>query len=257
MYQSVRKIPHILIIASILSLLVSCAEPDEQPISQPDALAQPAAQVITATVSPSSTAPLPMSLPQSTETSLPPSPSATPTEASPTPTMVTPTSTRTPRPPTVTNTPAPTLPPLTQDAIASCPVSLPNLTTSPNTYYISTRSGYGNPERNMFIGLWPEGKVIFHPDGPGQIFEDGSLGMKFWFYRTIPGDVIFSGERLDAPSPPMPEVILRGEEDGYGEVGFHPLGLVFPGEGCWRVYATIGDSRMTFVTVVDKREEMP
>ncbi|GAB4577427.1 MAG: hypothetical protein Fur0022_01580 [Anaerolineales bacterium] len=51
----------------------------------------------------------------------------------------------------------------------------------------------------------------------------------------------------------MPEIVLRGNEDGYGETGFHPAGLVFSSEGCWEVTATIGvEHRMTFVTLVAK-----
>jgi hypothetical protein len=102
----------------------------------------------------------------------------------------------------------------------------------------------------MFIGLWTGGKVYFHPGGPGVQSPEGSLGMKFWFYRTVPGDVVIGGQRLDAPAPPMPETVLRGEEDGYWEVGFHPAGLVFPGEGCWEVTARIGEEEMRAVMLV-------
>ena len=168
-------------------------------------------------------------------------PSATPTATA----TGTATATATP-----TDTPAPTLVPPTSAAIAECPVSLPNLEESPNDYYISTRSGFGNPTRTMFIGVWPGGKVFFHPGGPGVQSPDGSLGMKFWFYRTVPGDVTISGERLDAPAPPMPRTVLRGAEDGYGETGFHPAGLIFPGEGCWEVTARAGDEEMRVVMLV-------
>lgn len=142
--------------------------------------------------------------------------------------------------------PGPTSVPLS----AECPVSLPNLEESPNDYYLSTRSGYGNPARTIFIGLWPGGKVVFHPGGPRTQSPDGSLAMKFWFHRTVPGNVVIGGQRLDAQAPPMPETVLRGEEDGYGETGFHPAGLVFPGEGCWEVTARVGDHEMSVVMLV-------
>lgn len=147
--------------------------------------------------------------------------------------------------------PSPTAVPLTTQAITSCRVSLPNLDQSPAEYYISTESGYGNPEGTLFIGLWPGGKVLFFPDGPGQINSQG-LAMKFWFYRTVPGEVVFTGTRLDAPAPPFPETVLRGPEDGYGETGFHPAGLVFPTEGCWQVTASVAGHKMTLVTLVVK-----
>lgn len=155
--------------------------------------------------------------------------------------------------PTVPPEPSsPILAPLTREAMAACPVSLPNLTQSPDEHYISARSGYGNARGTMFFGLWPGGVVTFRPDGPGQASPDGSLAMKFWFYRTVPGEVVIGGRRLDAAAPPMPQQILRGKADGYGETGFHPSGLVFPGEGCWEVSAAIGEEKLTFVTLVLK-----
>jgi hypothetical protein len=146
--------------------------------------------------------------------------------------------------------PIPSPAPLTREAVLSCPVSLPNLAESPDEYFLSAEDGYGNPEQTIFIGLWPVGKVVFYPGGPGHIGPDGSLSMKFWFYRTIEGEVVFEGRRLDAPAPPMPGLVLRGEEDGYGERGFQPAGLVFTTEGCWEVTARIGAEQMTFVTLV-------
>jgi hypothetical protein len=101
----------------------------------------------------------------------------------------------------------------------------------------------------LFIGLWPGGKVIFHPGGTGSLSGDGSLSMKFWFYRTVPGEVVIEGRRLDEPEVMARLATLRGPADGYGETGFHPAGLHFPGEGCWEVTASVGDDRMTFVTL--------
>jgi hypothetical protein len=92
--------------------------------------------------------------------------------------------------------------------------------------------------------------VIFHPGGPDALSADGSLSMKFWFYRTIPGEVVIEGRRLDEPGSAAHLATLRGPADGYGETGFHPAGLRFPGQGCWEVTARIGDARMTFITLV-------
>jgi hypothetical protein len=157
----------------------------------------------------------------------------------------------------VTATPAPALlagladgEPLSQAAINDCPVSLPNLSESPDEYYMSVDRGYGNPEGTLFIGLWPGGKVIFYPDGSGSRDPDGSLSMKFWFYRTVPGEVVIEGRRLDASEPVARLATLRGRADGYGETGFHPAGLRFPGQGCWEVMSSVGEERMTFVTLV-------
>ncbi len=94
--------------------------------------------------------------------------------------------------------------------------------------------------------------MIFTPAGAGEIEPDGSLAMKFEFYRDIPGEVVIEGRRLDAPAPRMPEVVLRGKADGYHETGFEPTTLVFPSEGCWEVTARVKDASLTFVILVVK-----
>lgn len=155
-----------------------------------------------------------------------------------------------PASPTTTAFPSPI--PTTQAPIDSCPVSLPNVSKSPDEYYVSTINSYQNDDGTLFTPLWPGGKVIFSPRGPGRILSDGSLGMKWPWYRTIPGEVLIDGRRLDALAPPMPTVILKGVPDGYGETGFHAGGLLFPSEGCWEVTAKVGDASLTFVTLVVK-----
>ena len=68
----------------------------------------------------------------------------------------------------------------------ACPVSQPN---GPGEYeykneYLSTM-------------LWPDGTVVFKPDGPGSVEEDGSLEMKFAWTRYIKGQLTIDGHRLD------------------------------------------------------------
>jgi hypothetical protein len=102
----------------------------------------------------------------------------------------------------------------------------------------------------LFTMLWPDGVVVFRPEGPGVINPDGSLGMKWPWWRSIEGLVTLDATRLDAPAPPMQTIVLRGPEDGYGKVGFHPSGLLFPTPGCWEVTARVQDNSLTFVTLV-------
>ena len=146
-------------------------------------------------------------------------------------------------------TPGATAPPprLTEEAIASCPVTLPN-GKAPSPEFTADFN-YGNEENTLFTNLWPGGKVIFPPEGPGPAPSSG-LGMAWAWYRTAPGEVTIGGQRLDAPTSPMPTVTLRGIADGYGESGFHPGGLLFPSEGCWEVTAQVDEERLTFVTLV-------
>lgn len=132
-----------------------------------------------------------------------------------------------------------------------CSITPPNRSTpprNPNWFGESSgRLGYGNG--TLWTVLWPEGMVLAYPD---FVHSDGSIHMKWPWFRAVAGPVTVDGRRLDAAAPPMPQVILQGPADGYGETGFHPSGLIFPTEGCWEVTAKVADSALTFVTKVVK-----
>ncbi|MDE3111597.1 MAG: hypothetical protein KGK34_01490 [Chloroflexota bacterium] len=38
--------------------------------------------------------------------------------------------------------------------------------------------------------------------------------------------------------------------DGYGDTGFQASGVLFPTEGCWEITGAVGNSTLTFVTLV-------
>lgn len=217
-----------IILTYLLLTLVACAvtEAGEKASVPSDAPAEPVTEAAVATNTSKTTSTIPPSPVKPTDSPLSPSPTA------------------------LSETPSPTPVPLTKAAIASCPVSQPNVSQSPSEHFVSTIFGYQNADGTLFTVFWPGNKVIFSPNGPGQKFPDGSLGMKWPWSRTVPGEVIVDGRRLDAPAPPMPTVILRGPPDGYGETGFHPSGLIFPSEGCWEVTGRVGDATLTFVTLV-------
>lgn len=168
-----------------------------------------------------------------------PSPSPAPTliPPSPQPTLF----------PTVTFLPSPV--PLTKATIASCPVSLPNVSKSPNEYYVSTDTGLQNADGTLFTSYtWSQGAIIFARKGPGYVSPDGSLAMKWGWWRGVPGNLTIEGRRLDAPAP-----ALRADiPEGYGDSGFQATGLIFPTQGCWEVTGIVGNARLTFVTLVIK-----
>jgi len=136
---------------------------------------------------------------------------------------------------------------LASTPLPPCPVTDPNGSTPPGEQPSPDQHGNGQ----IWTGLWPEGKVVFEPGGPGQVLPDGSLGMKWWWWRGVEGQLMIEGRRLDAPAPP-----LRAEiPEGYGEIGFQAAGLIFPSEGCWEVTGSVGEAELTFVTLVIKVPE--
>jgi hypothetical protein len=137
---------------------------------------------------------------------------------------------------------------LLKESFRNCPVTLPNGEFPPGSSYYGIN--HGNEDETIFTLLTDDGIWVFEPHGPGEIFEDGSLAIKWPWFRMVTGDMMITGQRLDSKAPPMPEVILRGEEDGYSETGFHPSRLTFPSAGCWEVTARVKDANLSFVILV-------
>jgi hypothetical protein len=148
-------------------------------------------------------------------------------------------------PPTTVAMRVPADTPAAATSLPPCPVTTPNGSTPPGEQPSPDLHGNGQ----IWTGLWPEGKVVFKQGGPGQIYPDGSLEMKWWWWRGIDGPLTIEGRRLDASASP-----LRAEiPEGYGATGFQASGLIFSGEGCWEVTGRVGEARLTFVTLVVKK----
>ena len=100
--------------------------------------------------------------------------------------------------------------------------------------------------------LWPEGTIRFVEGGPGSVEADGSLAMKFpwWRGEGVRGPLTISERRLDREAKPLRADI----PEGYGETGFQASGLIFASAGCWEVTARAGEAELSFVTrVSDER----
>lgn len=145
--------------------------------------------------------------------------------------------------PTAAPSPAPTWTPLPDSILNDgCPVTEPNGEGPPD----ENPSRYHHGNGQIWTGLYPDGTVVFEPDGPGSVEKDGSLSMKFWWWRGVDGQLEITGTRLDADAPPLRASI----PDGYGIRGFQASGLIFPTPGCWEVTARVGEASLTFVTRV-------
>jgi hypothetical protein len=130
---------------------------------------------------------------------------------------------------------------------ANCPVTLPNGSTPPGEEPIPDHHGNGA----LWTTLWPEGRVLIPPQ---MVQPDGSLAMKWGWWRGVEGQLTVEGRRLDVLLAPP----LRAEiAEGYGDTGFQGGGLIFPSEGCWEVTGKAGDAELTFVVLVVKVDELP
>ena len=127
------------------------------------------------------------------------------------------------------------------DAPQSCPVTLPNGDTPPSQP--SSPQHHGNGA--LWTVLWPYGTIIA---GPKDVKPDGSIGMKFPWWRSVDGRLTIEGRRLDRAAPPVTADI----PEGYGDRGLQASGIVFPTEGCWEVTGRAAGARLTFVVMVVK-----
>jgi hypothetical protein len=112
-------------------------------------------------------------------------------------------------------------------------------------YFFGWGASYGNGQ--LWVGgLWPDGVIAA---GPGFINKDGSVGMKFGWWRAVPGVLAITGRRLDAPAPPLHADVSTGN----GEIGFQASGIDFPTDGCWEITGKVGSITLSFVTFVIKQ----
>jgi hypothetical protein len=131
----------------------------------------------------------------------------------------------------------------------SCPVTIGQKSPISPADFFGSGSAHWNG--HLYVGaLWPDGTIVFRPDGPGHVYPDGSVGMKISWYREngLRGKLSIRSKRLDAAGPPVHSDI----SDGYSDTGFQPSLVIFPSEGCWQITGTVGDASVTFVTRVVK-----
>jgi hypothetical protein len=152
------------------------------------------------------------------------------------------------RPATRTTAAAPSTPatrppqPLTPADAGRCPVTRPNGASPPG---VGAQAGVNHGNTKLWTALWPGGVIKAEPD---YVDKDGSIHMKFGWWRGVSGRLSIQGRRLDAPAPP-----LRAEvPDGYGDRGFQASGVIFPTEGCWEITGQVGAARLTVVNFVIK-----
>ena len=127
-----------------------------------------------------------------------------------------------------------------------------NALTKPNgsiPYGERPRAGASNTyfgQGQIWTSFWPDSVVTFTRGGPGDIRPDGSLAIKWPWWRFIPGELTIEGRRLDGHG----ELRAIVPTEGYAQISIQPSVLIFSGPGCWQVTGSIDGARLTFVTAV-------
>jgi hypothetical protein len=126
-----------------------------------------------------------------------------------------------------------------------CAVTPPNGDT-PEAGWTGVSHGNGV----LWTGMW-HGNIVYAD--PSFVRPDGSINMKWPWFRGVPGTLTVQGRRLDASAPALSAFI----PNGYGDTGFQPSVLYFSAAGCWEVTGRVGDASLTFVTLVLKVDAPP
>jgi hypothetical protein len=141
---------------------------------------------------------------------------------------------------------------------AACPVTVPNGSAPPGESGSPDRHGNGRLWASVYrTGVFrvaPRSAPEYLGRGgeiavDGVLGPDGSVGIKapWWRGPGVRGPVRLRARRLDAPAPRVDRTV---PPSGYGMTGFQAMGLSLPSTGCWKVTGSVGDAKLTFVTLV-------
>jgi hypothetical protein len=128
-------------------------------------------------------------------------------------------------------------------------VTIPNGSSPPamegaNGNEIEVRRVFNHGNGALWVSLPADGTLKC------DVERDGTLRIKFPWWRGVPGRLTVEGRRLDAPAAPMRSDI--GTVAQIGELGVNPGILFFASEGEWEITGRVGDKSLTFVVRVVK-----
>jgi hypothetical protein len=125
--------------------------------------------------------------------------------------------------------------------------------TAPRGPIHTAIGGFNYGSRALAVQLWPDGELVAGTLADGsswaRVAADGSIDAKLGWWRGAPGRLRIAGRRLDAAARPVSANIPLG----YGPRGFQATRVSFPGTGCYRVVASAGRARLSFVVRVRQR----
>jgi hypothetical protein len=121
-------------------------------------------------------------------------------------------------------------------AAAGCVPTIANGNAPPGEAGSDRHHGNGK----LWTVLWPNG--IVRPD-PSWVRPDGSIQVKFPWWRGVEGPLTISGRRADRGIGRASATIPHG----YGTIGFQASTIRFPAPGCWSITGRVGATKLTFV----------
>ena len=134
--------------------------------------------------------------------------------------------------------PAPT------DSAIECDATKPNGNAPPGE---APGRYYGNGK--LWTVLPPDGVV--RPDR-SMVQPNGTIRVKFPWWRAVEGLLTISGRRLDAEG----RALAADVPSGYGVTGFQATSILFPTAGCWSVTGRVASASLRFVVAVREARDV-
>ncbi len=125
----------------------------------------------------------------------------------------------------------------------ACPVSEPAWAKPPDDTAIRSTPAYGYYFINRDQSIWASAWWEEAEDYPLRASKDG---IKVGWFRPAGETLEITGRRLDGHSPPLETHIPCCYP-----TRFQSSGLYFPGEGCWEITASAGESVLSFIVRVE------
>lgn len=142
-------------------------------------------------------------------------------------------------PPTAAPAPSPT----PNAAGADCPLSESVWVKPPEDAAVNDPPAFGyyyvNADRSIWASAWWTGQSEYRLRAAGE-------GNKVGWFRPAGATLDITGQRLDAPAPP-----LEAHASCCYPTRFQASGIYFPTGGCWEVTARADKSELTFVVWVE------
>jgi hypothetical protein len=127
----------------------------------------------------------------------------------------------------------------------NCPITAPGGKQPPEIANLGKMDGRGNDALWVSLVMWSEQPGIVEVPRDHLQLDGRAIELKWAWYRYAPGQLIITGQRLDASAPPLEADV----PDGYGNTGFQVSGITFPTDGCWQITGHLGDQGSITIVV--------
>jgi hypothetical protein len=131
----------------------------------------------------------------------------------------------------------------TSSISTDCPLTKPVWAKPPADSAVQSEPEFGSYFINEDRSLWASAGWIGKADTPLRVSADG---VKVGWFRPEGADLVITGQRIDAETPP-----LKADIPCCYPTRFQATGLYFSAPGCWKITAKAAEKELSFVVAVE------